>query len=62
MRHLAHNVRYSLVPINYLLLNTTLSYSLRTTILYKNKLFRPFRDVVTKFRDVVTKFDCGSVY
>jgi hypothetical protein len=43
MRHLAYNVRYSVVPINSLLLTIILHSSVRTTLVYKDtKYSAPF--------------------
>jgi hypothetical protein len=55
MRYLVYNVRYSVVPINSLLLTITLYPSVITTLVYND----------TKYsvppHDVITEFDCTSI-
>jgi len=56
MQHLVYSVKYSEVPINSLLLTITL-YSVRTTLVYDDKIFSPFHDVITKFNCILFAFE-----
>jgi hypothetical protein len=53
IRHLAYNVRYSVVPINSSLLTITLHYSVITTLVYNDTKYSvPFHDVITEFDSI----------
>jgi hypothetical protein len=48
MRHSGYNVRYSVLPINSSPLTITLYSSVITTLVYNDKVFSPFHDVITE--------------
>jgi len=54
MRHLAYNVRHSVVPINSSLLTVTLYYPVRMTLIYDDtKYSAPFMTLWVRLYNVI---------